>query len=107
MIRFLFRTIGYMTVAAGFVGLMIDGARSMAGSVLVFTSTADLAVRLFADRYALLRPWVEQNIHPLAWEPVLAGILRLPASVLGLALGFLLLWFGQPDRREVGYVTRR
>lgn len=107
MIGFLFRTIGYMTVAGGFVGLMVDGTRSIAASAIVFTSASSLGLRLFAERYVLLQPWVERNIHPLLWDPVLAALLRLPASVLALALGFLLLWLGQPSRRQVGYVTRR
>ena len=37
MLRFLARAVGLLLVAAGFVGLVIDGTRSMANSAVSFT----------------------------------------------------------------------
>jgi hypothetical protein len=107
MFRFLLRILGYLAIAAGFVLLLIDGARSIANSELMLTSLNDLGLRFVGERFLLLQPAIERQIHPLLWDPVLSNILRLPGAVPGLALGFWLLWLGRQPVRQVGYLTRQ
>jgi hypothetical protein len=107
MIRFLLRSVGVLIAAGGFVALVIDGMKSLANSAPVLTSLGQIGFQLFGDRYIQLQPMVERNIHPLLWDPVLLNLMQLPASAIGLVLGFFLLWCGQPPREpSVGILTR-
>lgn len=107
MVRFVVRLTGYLLSAAGFVALVIDGARSIANSTVQFTPLgAPLAV-LLRERYQQIQPAIERNIHPLLWDPVVLGLLRSPACLVALAFGLVLVWLGTPPQPEIGVVTRR
>lgn len=107
MFRLPLRIAGYLTIATGFVGLMIDGARSLANSALMPTPLSEIAMRLLGDRFLALQPAIERQVHPLLWDPVVVNLLRLPAAAVALLLGFWFLWLGRPPRQQVGYLTRQ
>ncbi len=48
MMRFLLRFVGYVLLAAGFVTLVIDGARSIANSALLLTPLGEALVTVLA-----------------------------------------------------------
>lgn len=106
-VRFLLRLIGYLLVAAGFIVAVIDGARSIANSTPRFTALGDTLVALLHERYALLQPAIERNLHPMLWDPVLLSLVRMPAALVALLLGFLLLWLGRRPEPQIGIITRR
>ncbi|MGQ3283156.1 PetM family of cytochrome b6f complex subunit 7 [Bosea sp. (in: a-proteobacteria)] len=107
MVRFLLRLAGYLLVAAGFVSLVIDGARSIANSGLNYTPL-DLALSTLAGlRGEALKPLVERSLHPWLWDPVLVHLLQVPAALLAFLFGFLLLRLGAPREAAIGIVTRR
>lgn len=106
-VRFLVRMLGYLLVAGGFVTLLTDGARSIANSVLGFTPLGETLFALFGERYRLLQPAVERNLHPLLWDPVLLNAMLAPTALVGLGLGLLLLWLGAERKPAIGIVTRR
>ena len=103
MFRFLARAAGLLLVAAAFVGLVIDGTRSIANSRPSFTPLGELAQTLFPKSFPLLEPAVRGQVHPFLWDPILSSLLVLPASVVGFAIGALLLWLGQKPARPIGY----
>lgn len=105
--RFLLRLVGYLGVAAGFIALVIDGARSIANSGLRFTALGETLASFIHERYALIQPTVERNIHPLLWDPVLLSLMRMPTAFVALAIGFALLWLGRRPEPQIGFVTRR
>ncbi|CAM5772369.1 PetM family of cytochrome b6f complex subunit 7 [Bosea minatitlanensis] len=105
--RFLVRSVGYLLVAAGFIVLVIDGARAIANALLRFTTLGDLLAAIAHDRYLSLGPAVERNLHPLLWDPVLLSALQAPACLVALAFGFALLWLGRAPEPRIGIVTRR
>ena len=105
MLRFLARMVGLLLVAAGFVGLVIDGTRSMANSTVSFTPLGELAFLLFPKHFPILEPAVTRHVHPFLWDPILLNVFLLPASVVGFALGALLLWLGQKPEEPVGFLT--
>ncbi len=105
--RFMLRLLGYLLIAAGFVALVLDGTRSIANSALQFTPLGEVAATLMRDRYSQLQPLIERNLHPQLWDPVLVSLLRAPASIAALLIGFFLLRLGAPARRKIGIVTRR
>lgn len=105
--RFLLRFVGYLSVAAGFVALVIDGARSIANAGLRFTPVGEVLIAVVQGRYQLIQPAIERNIHPWLWDPVLLTLLRAPAAGAALVLGFMLLWLGRRPDEAIGIVTRR
>lgn len=107
MLRFLLRLLGYLCVAAGFVGLVLDGARSIANSTLLFTPLGETLTIMLRERYALIQPMVERNIHPLLWDPVLLNLMKAPAALVAFVIGFFLLWLGAKPKPQIGIVTRR
>lgn len=107
MVRFLLRLVGYVLVAAGFVVLVIDGARSIANSALQLTALGATLASMLHERYQDIQPAIERNLHPLLWDPVVLNLLRMPAALAALLLGFLLLRLGARPEARIGIVTRR
>ncbi len=105
--RFLVRLVGYLLVAAGFIVLVIDGARSIANALMRFTTLGDVLAAVLHERYQLIQPMVERNIHPLLWDPVLLNLMLAPAAIVALLLGFVFLWLGRVREPQIGIVTRR
>jgi len=107
VVRFLLRLIGYLSVAAGFVALVIDGARSIANAGLRFTPVSEVLIAVVQERYQQIQPAIERNIHPWLWDPLLLTVLRAPVAAAALLLGFALLWLGRRPQAAIGIVTRR
>jgi len=107
MFRFLARLSGLLLIAAGFVGLVIDGTRSIANNEAAFTPLGELAFTLFPRSFPLLEPAVTRYVHPALWDPVLLNFFLLPASVVGFAAGALLLWLGRRPAEPIGYPVER
>ncbi|WP_232631930.1 PetM family of cytochrome b6f complex subunit 7 [Methylobacterium sp. Leaf118] len=101
---FISRAIGLVVMAAGFVQLCYDGARSIANNGLRITSLADLIQALPQERTAALRSAIE-GVAPWADNVLLAPLGLVPASLFGLALGAALIWLGQPPREPIGFLT--
>ena len=106
MIRFFLRFFGYLAVGAGFVALVLDGARSIANQSLMMTRFGETLFRLFGESYLKLQPAIEKNLHPFLWDPVLLALSQAPSFVIGLVLGFLMLRLGRRPDPGVGYLTR-
>ncbi|HEY8566161.1 MAG TPA: PetM family of cytochrome b6f complex subunit 7 [Beijerinckiaceae bacterium] len=104
MIRALARFFGLLLVAAGFVGVVVDGTRSIANGELAYLPLGDLAMRLFPKGFAAIEPAVTR-IHPALWDPVLADAFLVPASLLGLGLGLLLIWLGRRPPEPIGFLA--
>ncbi|KPH79822.1 hypothetical protein AE618_17275 [Bosea vaviloviae] len=107
MVRFLLRLLGYIIIAAGFVSLVIDGARSIANSSLQYTPSGLVLSTLFGERMAAWQPLIERKLHPLLWDPVMVNLLLAPAALIAFLLGFLLLKLGTPPEPKIGILTRR
>ena len=106
MLRFLARALGLILVAAGFVGIVIDGTRSIANGAVMFTPLGEAALRVFGERYLLLQPAIER-IHPVLWDPLVLNLMLLPGSVIAFVLGIILLWLGQKPPEPIGFATGR
>ena len=102
MFRFLVRLLGLLLVAAGFVGFVIDGTRSIANGEVAFTPIGEVGFTLFPKTFPLLEPAVTR-IHPALWDPVVVNLLVLPASLTGFVLGLLFLWLGRRRPEPIGY----
>ncbi|ACL56147.1 hypothetical protein [Methylobacterium nodulans] len=105
MIRFLARVLGLLFLAAGFVGCVYDGARSIANNTLLVTSVSDVALALLRDRAASLQAAAEGS-QPALWKLLGLPLTLSPAAPIALGIGLLLLWLGQPPRPGIGTLVR-
>jgi hypothetical protein len=106
VIKSLFRVLAFLLLAAGFVGAIMDGARSLANATLDYAHVGSTALRLFGERFSLLQPAIERNIHPFLWDPVIITLLLLPTSAVLLVTGLMFYRLGRRSGAAIGYITR-
>jgi hypothetical protein len=103
MIRFLFRTLGLLFLAAAFVFLVYDGTKSIAASALVYTKVNEVWTLLHAASLQQLQPLIERNASPWLWDPVAVTVLNAPAfAALGI-VGANLVLLGRRKKPLIGY----
>lgn len=101
MIRGFFRLIGVLLLAAGFVFLVYDGARSIADQALRLTKLGEFwndinqaSQRSFLAMIDADVPWLRSGVKLLLDQPSWA--------VMGI-LGILLMLLFRPSRPLIGY----
>jgi hypothetical protein len=103
MIRFLFRFLGLIGLAAAFILVIYDGTKSIAGNRLTLTTVRALWELINAGSLAKLKPLIEPYAGGLLWDPVTVFVLAAPSwSVLGL-LGILFILVGRKKKPLIGY----
>lgn len=105
--KFLARLLGLVLVAAGFVGLVIDGTRSIVNNALSFASVGGMVDALTSGGVTALQDSVTTRAPAFLWDPVVTSLIQLPASVTAFFLGAFLLWLGQKSIEPVGYLAGR
>ena len=106
MTRLLFRILGLVLLAGAFAACVIDGARSIADDHLSITPMGATAYWAFPNKFPLLQPFVERQIHPFLWDPILLNLLKLPSwAVLGV-LGAALLYAVRKRPPPIGHSNR-
>ncbi|MET0529306.1 MAG: PetM family of cytochrome b6f complex subunit 7 [Microvirga sp.] len=105
--KFLARSLGLLLVAAGFVGLVIDGTRSMVNQAVSFVTIEGATGTLFPGIVTGLERQFTGHTYSWLWDPYVIQFLQLPASVTGFLIGALLLWLGQKSMEPIGYVFDR
>jgi len=103
MIRFLFRFIGVLCLAAAFILLIYDGTKSIAGNSLYLTSVRALWDLINAGSLAQLKPQIQSYANGVLWDPVMLSLLAAPSwSVLGI-LGIIFVLLGRKKKPLIGY----
>jgi hypothetical protein len=103
MIRFLFRFVGLIGLAAAFILVIYDGTKSIAGSKLFLTSVRTLWELINAGSLKNLEPVIKAYAGGLLWDPGMLAFLAAPAwAVLG-ALGIVFILLGRKKRPLIGY----
>jgi hypothetical protein len=103
MIRFLFRFLGLILLAAAFILVIYDGTKSIAGNGLSLTTVQALWELINPASLAKLKPLILSYAGGLLWDPLTVSVLAAPAwSLLGIA-GILLLFFGRKKKPLIGY----
>jgi hypothetical protein len=104
--RFIGRLIGLALLAGAFAAAVIDGARSIAASHILLTSLGATLYWAFPNKMPLVQPFIERQIHPLLWNPILYNILLAPTwAVLGV-VGFVLIYLLRKRPPPIGYSSR-
>ncbi|GLS45277.1 PetM family of cytochrome b6f complex subunit 7 [Methylobacterium brachythecii] len=102
---FLSRALGFLFLAAGFVQVVYDGARSIANNTLRITTVSELLFALFKDKASALQVSIE-GVAPWLWKVLVLPLTLAPAAALALLVGAALLWLGQPSREPIGFAMR-
>lgn len=101
MIRGFFRILGLLLLAAAFVFLVYDGARSIADQALRLTRVGEFWNDVHQSSQLAFRTRIEESV------PMLTNAFRLvldqPVWVAMGAIGLLLLLLFQPRKPLIGY----
>ena len=103
MIRFLFRFVGFLILAGGFIALIYDGTKSIAGSTLVFTPLGQIWNNVHSSSLQLLQPAIERHVAQWLWDPVVLTVLTAPAWLVFGILGAILMLIGRKKKPLIGY----
>jgi hypothetical protein len=104
--RLLFRVLGLVLLAGAFAACVIDGARSIADDRLSFTRLGDTAYWAFPNKFPLMQSFVERQIHPLLWDPILLNLLKAPTAAALALLGAALLYAMRKRPPPIGHSNR-
>jgi len=102
MIRFILRFFGLLLLAGGFVALIYDGTKTIAGNALVMTPFGDLWRQVHPETLAWTQATLERQAPAWVWDPVTVTLLTAPAWAVLAVLGALLMLAGrrkQPPAR--------
>ncbi|MFG1297731.1 hypothetical protein [Xanthobacter variabilis] len=99
MLRFLLRFVGFWLVAGGFVALIVDGTRSIAASQVLFTSVGDAWGVIAPEKLDEAQASATAAAHWL-WPKLVEPMLGLPASVMLVVVGLVLLGLGRARERS-------
>ena len=103
MIRFLFRFLGLICLAAAFTLLIYDGTKSIAGNSLSLTSVRVLWELINAASLARLEPLIKPYAGGLLWDPGTVTLLSAPAAAMLGFFGIVFLLLGRRKRPLIGY----
>jgi hypothetical protein len=106
VIRIVIRIFAVALLAGAFAAAVIDGARSIAADQLSLTPLGVTAYWAFPNKFPLLQPFIERQIHPLLWDPVLLNILKLPTWLIFGAIGAGLLYLTRKRPPPIGHSNR-
>ncbi len=79
MIRFLFRFVGVLCLAAAFILVIYDGTKSIAGNNLYLTSVRALWDLINAGSLAELKPLIQPYANGVLWDPMMLTLLAAPS----------------------------
>ena len=103
MIRFVFRFAGLWILAAGFVALVRDGTKSIAGNAVFITKLGEDWANFHGSSVESLKVLVERYAGAQVWELVTLYILGAPTwLVLGI-IGSILILIGRKKKPLIGY----
>jgi hypothetical protein len=106
VIRLLVRLLGLALLAGAFAAGVIDGAASIAANQLSITPIGRPLYLVFPNKFPLVQAFVERQIHPLLWDPVLVNILMLPTWLVLAVIGVGLFYVVRRRPPPIGHSNR-
>jgi hypothetical protein len=103
MIRFVFRFVGFLILAAAFAALLYDGTKTIAGSDIYVTPFQVTWTNFHPASLQWLQPAIERHFPTWVWDPVMMNILAAPTWLVLGVLGALLILIGRKKRPLIGY----
>ena len=103
MIRFVFRFVGLWILAAGFVALVRDGTKSIAGNAVFITGLGEDWNNIHGASLEQLKALVERYAGPPTWEFAALYVMGAPTwLVLGI-IGSIFILIGRKKKPLIGY----
>src|SRR5256885_14621640 len=102
MIRFLFRFVGLLCLALGFIILVHDGTKSIADQRWFITKVSDLWITFHEASLTGLRPALE-SVSGVLWDPVFVNVLNAPSWAALLGVGAILILVGCKPETLIGF----
>jgi hypothetical protein len=102
MIRFLFRLVGLLCLAAAFILLVYDGMRSRASNALSLTSVSEFWDMLQSTGTQDFQRYVESHA-PGVWDTAIVPVLSAPSWGALAVCGVLLMLLGRRRKPLIGY----
>jgi len=103
MIRFFFRFIGLLCLAAAFILVVYDGTKSIAANTFYFTSVRTLWELINAASLLKVKPLLLPYANGMLWDPGMINLLAAPAWALLGVFGILFILLGRPKKPLIGY----
>lgn len=103
MIRFIFRFFGVLILAAAFILLVYDGAKSIADSRIYIYKLGQLWTDINAGSLESLKTTVEAYVPVQVWDPVALTLLEQPAWLVLGVIGILFVLLGRKKKPLIGY----
>lgn len=103
MIRFLLRFFGVLLLAAAFVLVVHDGAKSIADNQMRIYSLGRLWGDIHGASLQSFRMLGETALFDWLWHPVLQTLLDLPAGLILGAGAIVLILLGRKKKPLIGY----
>jgi hypothetical protein len=104
MIRFLFRFVGLLLLAAAFVILVYDGAKSIVDQGLRVSTVVDIWANIHQNSLLALQPLVERFVGPRVWQAIVQRyLLDQPASLVLAIIAAILILLGRKKKPLIGY----
>ena len=102
MIRFLFRFIGLLLLALGFILVIYDGMKSIADRSLYATKLEQVWTDLHASSLQAAHDMLDRITASL-WPIIIQPIISQPAAAVFAILGIVLIILGRKKRPLIGY----
>ena len=104
MIRFVFRFIGLVSLALGFLFLVHDGTKSIADQKVYISSVESTWDNIHQSSLAALEPAVEKLAGAWVWTGVIQPyFLKQPVSLVLAIVGAILILLGRKKKPLIGY----
>ncbi len=103
MIRSLFRFIGVIFLAAAFILLMYDGAKSIADSRIYIYKLGQLWTDVHAASMQAAQSKVQASLPAPIWDPLITTLLGQPSWLVFGIIGVLFILLGRRRKPLIGY----
>ena len=104
MIRFVFRFLGLLLLALGFIFLVYDGTKSIADQTMYISSVGSTWSNIHQSSLVSLQPAVERLVGIWAWKGVIQPyFLDQPISLVFTVVGGILILLGRKKKPLIGY----
>jgi hypothetical protein len=104
MIRFVFRFVGLLLLALGFIFLVYDGTKSIADQNLYISTLGASWANIHQSSLQALQPIVERHLGPWFWQAIVQHyLLDQPASLVLAVLAAILILLGRKKKPLIGY----
>jgi hypothetical protein len=104
MIRFLFRFVGLLLLALGFIFLVYDGTKSIADQSLSITTVGAGWANIHQSSLQAAQPLVERLVGPWFWQGIVQRyFLDQPVSLVLAIVAAIFILMGRKRKPLIGY----